>query len=82
MLDSIDSYEISEWIAFERAFGPLGSGYNDRALAAIHAQITLLCGLIGKGNWGDDFDVDNLPSTIPLPDEMYVMSVFDDEEGD
>lgn len=35
MLERLDSRELSEWKAFERAFGPVGNEYRDEALASI-----------------------------------------------
>lgn len=36
MLERIPSYELTEWEAYERAFGPLGSVYSENKLADMH----------------------------------------------
>lgn len=36
MLERISSYELSEWEAYERAFGPLGDAYSQNKLADLH----------------------------------------------
>ena len=38
-MERIDSHELAEWQAYERAFGPIGTVYNDDVLAAIHEQL-------------------------------------------
>lgn len=78
MLECIDSYEISEWMAYEKAFGPIGPDYRDRALAAIHTQIRQLCIMYGQVHTDGDFDADDIP-IIPMPDEIY-KSDFPEEE--
>lgn len=39
LLDRTDSYELTEWKAYEQAFGPLGSAYSEEILAQIHELI-------------------------------------------
>ena len=39
MLKRMSARELSEWEAYELANGPLGRGYNDKALAEIHEQL-------------------------------------------
>lgn len=81
MLSCVDSHEIAEWMAYERAFGPIGTDYNDRALAAIHAQITQLCIMYAQVNSEDDIDADAFPS-IPMPEEYYGKKPDETEEED
>lgn len=38
----MDSRELSEWEAYERACGPMGFMYGNDALAAIHEQLQVL----------------------------------------
>lgn len=71
MLACIDSYELSEWMAFERAFGPIGSEYNDRALMAIHEQLLLLCRMFGEVNFESNPIGHPEKLRLPSPDEIY-----------
>lgn len=67
--DRISSYELTEWQAFERAYGPLGSGYSDDMLAAIHEKLQELLYLTG-GLWSSDNTV-NAPQRVPRPHEVF-----------
>lgn len=61
MLERTSAYEITEWMAYERAFGPLDDGYTWEALAALHEQLQLACRLLGA-----QFDGEN-----PAPDQQH-----------
>lgn len=54
MLTCIDSYELTEWMAFERAFGPIGNEWRDHALGAIHQQLVIGNGMFGEVNFEDN----------------------------
>lgn len=49
LLYALDSREIAEWQAFERAYGPLGRSYGDEKLAEIHETLQLLISVHAKG---------------------------------
>lgn len=76
MLACVDSHEISEWIAYERAFGPLGLGYSERALLAIYEQLSLLSRMYGEVNFEDN-PAEDAPM-LPAPDQLYKWMI----EGD
>lgn len=79
LLDRIDSHEISEWMAFERAFGPLGDEWSNEALAAIYDQLQILCAVMGSDadrvplRRASEWSLDPEEDAAPLDDE-------DDEE--
>lgn len=78
MLDRIDSHEISEWMAFERAYGPLGDEWSNEALAAIYDQLQVLCAVMGS-------DADRVPLRKPRewsldPEEEAPLDEDDDED--
>lgn len=50
LLARTSSRELSEWAAYERHAGPLGSSWRDEALAAIHEELQKLQYLIGAVN--------------------------------
>lgn len=79
MLDHIDSYEISEWMAFEHAFGPIGPEYRDEALALIHDQLQLLCSMYGAVNWQDKNPVGE-PKPIPRPSQVFLKEPEKDKD--
>lgn len=70
MLECIDSYELAEWMAFERAFHPIGPDYRDEALAQIHDQLVLLNKMYGEqfeDNPAEKLDRMIRPHEIMLP---------------
>lgn len=71
MLSRVSSYELTEWMAFEQAYGPLGSRYNGEMLAAIHEQLQFANKMAG----GEDYPE---PKQVPRPNEYYI-KVEDDE---
>jgi hypothetical protein len=70
MLECVDSYEISEWMAYERAFGPLTGEYRDRALSAIYDQLLLANRMFGAVNFEDNPVPEDMPR-LPHVDEVY-----------
>ena len=53
MLDRIDSYEISQWAAYEQLHGPLNNAYSYNALASIEETLMLgnrIAGASAKSN--------------------------------
>lgn len=69
MLRHVDSDEIGEWIAYERAFGPLDSKWQDGALIAIYEQLQLA----NRISAARVMDVDDIPDPVSLhpPTEFY-----------
>lgn len=72
LLRSMDSLEVSEWQAYERAFGPLGTTYSDDMLAHIHEQLQLLTHVLGAVNTpkGEENPVP-APKDVPRPPDVY-----------
>lgn len=68
MLSRISSYEITEWMAYEKAQGPLLSEYRDDMLASIHEQLQFLCHLYGSQF--EENPVDE-PVKLPRPNDLY-----------
>lgn len=71
MLTCIDSHEIAEWRAFEKAFGPLRDEWRDEALASIHEQLQLIARLIGQGFFGEESPVTEF-APVPRPAETFL----------
>lgn len=71
MIASMSSRELAEWIAYERATGPLGPQWRDEAAAALHEQLQVLCAISAE-------DYDRNP--YPRPHETYIPE--DDDEID
>lgn len=49
----MSSYELSQWMAFERAHGPIGSEWSDEALAAVQEQLQQLSYLLSQAKFTD-----------------------------
>lgn len=49
----MDSREYSQWMAFERAHGPIGNEWSDEALAAIQEQLQQLSYLLSQAKFTD-----------------------------
>lgn len=54
MLENVDSHEISEWMAYERAFGPIDNRWRDAALLAIHHELRTGNRMFEGKNWGEE----------------------------
>src|SRR6476660_8801124 len=70
LLRSMDSAEISEWQAYERAFGPLDRAYGDDMLARIHEQLQMLTHVQGASGAGKDNPVP-APKRVPRPPDVF-----------
>lgn len=79
MLEHVDSYEIGEWMAYERAFGPINSDWRDLALVAIHNQLAILNKMTGAAHFGENNPIKDEMPPLPKPSEMYLKP---DEEPD
>lgn len=71
MLDRLSSYEIAEWQAFEKAFGPLGNDYEKETLATIVDLLNVLIYTNGKIAYGDKNPVPE-PKKYPRPHEAFL----------
>lgn len=80
LLSRISSYELSEWMAYEKAAGPLGRQYSDDMLANIHEILQSLLRLTGA-QWGDDNPVPP-PLRLKRPLEIFLPDDEDDEEDE
>ena len=49
----MSSVEYSQWMAFERAHGPIGPEWSDEALAAIQEQLQQLSYLLSQAKFTD-----------------------------
>jgi hypothetical protein len=49
----MDSYEFSQWMAFERATGPINGEWSDEALASIQEQLQQLSYLLSQAKFTD-----------------------------
>lgn len=68
MLDRISAKEVSEWMAYEKATGPLGHQYSDDLLAHIHEQLQNLSYITGA-QYEDN--PAGLPKRIPRPYQIH-----------
>jgi hypothetical protein len=69
MLRHVDSDELSEWMAYERAFGPLGNEWTASALIAIYAQLQNAVGILAVSGGADADDIEEVP--LHPPTEFY-----------
>lgn len=67
MLDRIDSRELTEWVAYEHMFGPLGSQYADNQLASIEERLVFLTEVTGKRGSKQQ---PKPPNPVPRPWEL------------
>ena len=83
LLETTDSYELSEWMAYENAFGPLGNEYRDDMLAAQHEMLQALRHTMGHLWSGEDNEIPE-PVKLPRPNDLYdkVFKDPEDEEDD
>lgn len=67
MLRHVDSLELSEWMAYERANGPLDGKWTASALIAIYEQLQLANRIEAAKR------TDDVPDPVPLhpPTEFY-----------
>lgn len=73
----MSSLELTEWMAFERACGPLGGYYDSDLLAGIHEKlqdILLLTGAQFEENPAPQ------PQRIKRPNELYLPEEQEEED--
>lgn len=49
----MDSYEYSQWMAFERANGPINGEWSAEALSNLHEQLQSIAYLLGQAHFTD-----------------------------
>lgn len=50
----MNSYEFSQWMAYERAHGPLGGQWEAGALSSIQEQLQTVAFLLSQANFADE----------------------------
>lgn len=70
LLERTSARELAEWMAFERAYGPLGNSYMERTLADVVDAVERLSVTfqVCLGSDPDDV-VQRVP--IPRPEDVY-----------
>ncbi len=63
MLEKVSSYELAEWMAFEKVNGPLGSQYSDDMMANVHEQLQAIQFILGRMSAGKE-------SPVPPPHRL------------
>ena len=71
LLERVDSRELTEWMAFEKAFGPLGNDYEKEALATIQDSLNALMFLTGQISYGQKNPVPE-PTKFPRPHQAFL----------
>lgn len=68
LLRKIPSYELTQWKAYERAFGPLGNFYAADVWAGIHEQLQRIAALLTEGGKAT-------VERLPRPMEVYKVAL-------
>jgi hypothetical protein len=74
MLTSMDSWEYTQWMAYEQAWGPLGGEYDSDALASIQEQLQQIAYLLGQAHFTDKNHKRGpieKPSKFPRPHDVF-----------
>ena len=79
LLSTVDSFELTEWQAYEQAFGPLGNAYSDDVLAAIHEQLQTLNYLTGSQCEENPVP---MPRHWPRPPEAFIEYLHTDPDDE
>lgn len=85
MLYRVSSRELSEWMAYEQAFGPIGPRYDSELLAGIHEQMQFANKMTGGEEYPEPRKVPRPTEFFLPPEDEEVMSVeefnrqFDDD---
>jgi hypothetical protein len=85
MLHSMSSMEYSQWMAFERAHGPIGDEWSNEALAQIQEQLQQLSYLLSQAKFTDKTHRKGpvpKPERFPRPYESLVKPTRDVPEQD
>lgn len=75
LLSKLDSYEVTEWMAYERAFGPIGDMYIHATLSSIQEQLQLVAYLQG-GQYSENPAPE--PQRWPRPDQLLKGQLVDE----
>lgn len=68
MLARTPSYRLTEWMAYEQLFGPLGSQYESNQLASIEERLAYLTEVTAKKGSKQQA---KSPEHVPRPWELY-----------
>ena len=73
----MDSHELAEWEAFERAFGPIGNEYTQETLASILDTLNILTHLTGNQYEENPIPV---PKRYDRPPDVFQGKTTEDED--
>ena len=85
MLHSMDSYEYAQWMAFERAYGPIGGEWGEEALAVAIEQLWQVSYLLGQAHFTDKTHRKGpvpKPERYPRPYEAPREALVSDDDSD
>jgi hypothetical protein len=78
MLSRISARELSMWMAYEQAFGPLDNRYRDDVAAATHEMLQTLRHFMGE-IWVDGNNPAPEPKQLARPNEYYSKARHEDD---
>lgn len=81
LLNKMSSYELTEWMAFERVNGPLGQQYSDDMSANIHEQLQAIQFILGRMSAGEESPVP-APHRVLRPHEVLTRKNEEVEDPD
>lgn len=53
LMHTMDSYEFTQWVAFEQVYGPIGDEWQQEAIASIHEQLQRLTYVQSQAHFTD-----------------------------
>lgn len=81
LLNKVSSYELSQWMAFEKVNGPLGQQYSDDMSANIHEQLQAIQFILGRMSAGEESPVPP-PHRVLRPHEVLTHKYEEVEDPD
>lgn len=89
MLASVNSHEIAEWKAYERAFGPIDNHWVNVALQAIHHELRVGNRMFQGAQWGDEkgpikewVELPRPDQILKTPEQLELDELLDEEQDD
>jgi hypothetical protein len=87
MLNSMDSMEYSQWLAYERAHGPINGEWDREATAILVEKLHTIAYLLGQAHFTDKTHKKGPippPERFPRPNESLARSgsAYDDPDKD
>lgn len=79
-LARISSWELSEWEAYEREYGPINDRWRDDILALVHEQLQQLNRLTGAAHFTGKGHRNPVPEPRKVPRPWRIHD--DDDEGE